>query len=71
MMWNYCGGMFGGLMMVVFWVAVALLIVWVVREVGGSKNHQKKSALDVLKGRYANGEIGKEEFESKKKDIGA
>lgn len=72
MMWNYCGGAFGGLMMVVFWVAVALFIVWVVREVVGSKNqknYQKHSALDILKERYAKGEIGREEFESKKKDI--
>lgn len=62
----------GGIMMIVFWALFIALIVWVVREVGGKHSHSTRSgsqALDILKERYAKGEISKEEFESKKKDI--
>ena len=57
--------------MFIFWAAVILLIVWLVREVrgGDAKRHQSKSALDVLGERYAKGEIDKKEFEEKKKDL--
>ncbi len=62
----------GGIMMLVFWVLFIALIVWLVREFGGKNSHALHSdsrALDILKERYAKGEIHKEEFESKKKDI--
>jgi putative membrane protein len=66
----YSGHMFGwgfdgGIMMLIFWVAAILLIVWAVQSFAG-KNNQKTSALDILKERYAKGEINKEEFEAKK-----
>ena len=58
-------------MMVVFWVLLVVFIVWIVREVGGknSSPRSNSSALEILKERYAKGEIDKEEFESKKKDL--
>lgn len=60
----------GGLMMVVFWVLVIALIVWIARSVGSGANPRPDSkALDILKERYAKGEINKEEFETKKKDL--
>ena len=79
-MWNYygynmMGWGFGSFMMIIFWVIVALLIYILVKgSLGAHKNccgnnNAPNKALDVLKERYAKGEINKEEFEAKKKDI--
>ena len=59
----------GGIMMIVFWGLFVAFIVWVVREVGGRNHRSNSNALDILKERYAKGEINKEEFEAKKKDL--
>lgn len=69
---NIMGWFGGGIMMIVFWVLLIGLIVWIVRQVDGKHAHRSDAhsqALDILKERYAKGEISKEEFESKKKDI--
>lgn len=63
--------MFGGFMWV-FWIVVLValffLIKWIVQQKPGSQKPEE-SALDVLEKRYAKGEIDKEEFEQKKKDL--
>ena len=59
----------GGITMLFFWVLVVIFIVWIVREVSGKNSKSTESALDILKERYAKGEITKEQFESMKKDI--
>lgn len=48
-------------------------IVLLIKLVMGSAESKGKTetALDVLKKRYARGQINKEEFEEKKKDIGS
>lgn len=71
--WGY--NWFGVAMMIVFWILIIAGIVWLVRYLGGSSNvagintGREKSPLDILKERYAKGEIKKEEFEEKKKDL--
>ncbi len=79
--WQYGGwGMMGGLswwwfmpiFMILFWGLVIWGIVALVRGLSGprgSDSSKADSALEVLKRRYARGEINKEEYEEKKKDL--
>ncbi|MBI4709025.1 MAG: SHOCT domain-containing protein [Candidatus Portnoybacteria bacterium] len=67
----WMGGGLGWLFMIIFWAAVILGIVYLVKLVAGQgrEERKEKSAFDILKERYARGEINKEEFEQKKKDL--
>ena len=72
MQWgNYGWGMgFGWLFMAIFWILIILGLVYLIKLIaGGEKRATGETALDILKKRYANGEISKEEFEEKKKDL--
>ena len=68
---NMMGFWGGGIMMLVVWVAIIIFIVWIVKEINGKNKNSKSNgnALDILKERYAKGEIDKKEFEEKKKDL--
>ena len=74
-MWDQYGwGMgFGMISMVLFWILIILGIVILVRWVAGgsaaSGAPPAKTALDILKERYARGEIDKREFDEKKRDL--
>ncbi len=78
--WGMMGpGMMGGygtmFFMPILWIVVIGLIVWAVvaaaRRPGESdgSSGSADSALEILKRRYARGEINKEEYEAKKKDL--
>jgi len=72
MMGNFgYGNWFGLIIMVIFWILVvaglAAFIKWVAEQ--GKRESKAKSALEILKERYAKGEIDKKEFEEKKKDL--
>lgn len=72
--WTGClGGMgwgmgFGGLLMLIFWGAVivgaVVLVRWMLDQSKGGK-----SALQILQERYARGEIDKAEFEERKRNL--
>ena len=67
----------GGLHMGVGWILILVvigLVVWLLVRgslAGGSGGTERPRALDILKERYARGEIGREEFEQKKRDLEA
>ncbi len=78
MMWPWFGWGFTGfgvimlIIMIAFWVLViwgiVALIRWLSRSGRSSYTHHE-TALEILKRRYASGEITKVEFEEKKRDL--
>jgi putative membrane protein len=75
--WGHAAGWVGSIFMFVIWVLIIVGIVFFVRFLvrqsrggrGLGGQDQEDSALEILKKRYARGEIGKEEFEAKRKDL--
>lgn len=71
MMWGGGFGMVGGLMMLLFWGAIIALIVLAVRGFSaGSGSGSKSDAVEMLRERYAKGEIDDEEYERRKAKLG-
>ena len=72
-------GWFSWIFMILWWalviIGIVALIKWLTSQSRGTHNHEKsaslagRSVLDILKERYAKGEIDKKEFEGKKKDL--
>ncbi len=56
--------------MLIFWIPVIIGLVLLFKYLseGGAKRREE-SALEILQKKYATGEISKEEFEEKKKDL--
>jgi len=76
--WGWMHGMMGGwwgmgLIMMLFWVGILVLIgvlIWRLLEGRDvSERSTEESALEILKRRYARGEIDGEEFEEKRRDL--
>jgi len=68
-------GWFGGIIMIAFWVLVIAGIVLLIQKMTSRDDmreydrRNEKTALNIIKERYARGEIDKKEFEEKKKDL--
>jgi putative membrane protein len=79
MMGGYGYGYGFGLIHMVVWVVILVAIIvgviWLVRSLAGSGGPgalppRRSAGLDVLEERYARGEINRDEYLQKKKDIG-
>ena len=69
--WGWGHWIFGGAMMVIFWGGLLLLIVLLVRWLGRAEQSSTGSSpLDILKERYARGEIDKKEFDERSRVLG-
>jgi putative membrane protein len=64
-------GLWGGLLMVLVAVAIILLVVWAVRSgFPGQRQSEQEGAVDILKRRFAAGEISQAEYEQARKALG-
>jgi len=71
---NYGPGMGMGLnmlFMALIWILVIIAIIWFVKAIFGQDHRQARheSVEDILKKRYARGEISKEEFERLQQEL--
>ena len=67
------GGFLGGILTLILWVLIIIGLFYLIKffAQGAWKSGKKEvDAIEILKRRYAKGEIKKEEFEEKKKEIG-
>lgn len=61
----------GGWMMFLWWFLIIVLIIFVIRFLSNSGQHRqnKETPMEILKRRYANGEIDEEEFKKRKQEL--
>lgn len=78
MMWSegWLGWFIGPLMMIAFLAIAVAVVVLIVRAISGSTSqgvtsqiHSIRSPLDILKTRYAKGEMDKEEYEERRQTL--
>ncbi len=78
MMGGYGGygmGWSGIIVMITFWVLLIVGLVFLIRYLATSSKNEnpdtegKDTALEILKKRYASGEIDKDEFEERRRDL--
>ena len=73
MYWNHnMMGWGGGLGMILFWVLLIVIIILLVKYLmprTDTRPEQKETPLEILKRRYAKGEIDKAEYDEKRRDL--
>lgn len=71
--WGMGYGFFGWLMMFLFWIliiaAVLLGVRWFIDQGKLKGSSVEETPLDILKKRYASGEIDKEKFETMRREL--
>ncbi|HWO71959.1 MAG TPA: SHOCT domain-containing protein [Dehalococcoidia bacterium] len=72
-MWGTHEGMgwwmlIGSLWFVAFWVTIIYLIIWAINRIGERRTDE--TPLEILRRRYARGELSEEQFEKMRRDLG-
>lgn len=68
-MWEWHGFGFGHGVMWLFWLLVIVAIIIFVRYSNNGASSPPESALDILKKRYARGEIDEEEYQRRRQTL--
>ena len=67
------GGILGIAIHFLTWALLIMGIVWIVRNISHGRHHYRftggEDVLEIIKQRYAKGELTKAEFEAMKKDL--
>ena len=67
------GMAFGWIFMILFWglviLGIVLVVKWLMTQSSGEQIARGKTALEILQERYARGDIEREEYEQKKRDL--
>ena len=72
---GFMNGMYGGyhwlwmLIWLGFWIVIVMGLVFLIRALIERKSGAEKHAMDILNDRYARGDISREEYLEKRKDI--
>jgi len=58
----------------IFWIVIVAVVIWAIIRIANTSQNRKsdtsgETPLDILKKRYARGEITKEQYEQMKKDL--
>lgn len=70
--WDMMHWGWGGLIVsAIFWILLIALVIWIVRTLttGQQRNASGGTARDILKKRYARGEIDRDEYLEKMRDL--
>lgn len=67
--WGHMNSGYGGFMMFITLIVIGILIYLMVKYGKENYKEEKETPLEILKKRYAKGEITKEKFEEMKKEL--
>lgn len=72
-MWGYDhGGGMMGIGMLLFWLIPIALLAWLFAKAASgrsAKDESQQSPREILDARYANGEIGRDEYQERRADL--
>ncbi len=67
--WGHMPYGYGGIIMWIILLVLIGVIVYLISNKGKLVEHDEETPLEILKKRYAKGEISKQEFEKMKRDV--